>query len=86
MYAYACSGCRWTARFVIEWLHLPGEDRAPGGPFFLISVGESWISCGVLHEPFGPASASGLGMILLGSWLSMSRAPPALESELGSAR
>jgi drug/metabolite transporter (DMT)-like permease len=44
------------------------------------------LGVGVLHEAFGAASAVGLGMILLGSWLSTSRAPPVLESELGSAR
>jgi drug/metabolite transporter (DMT)-like permease len=44
------------------------------------------LGVGVLHEAFGAASAIGLGMILLGSWLSTSRAPPVLGSELGSAR
>jgi drug/metabolite transporter (DMT)-like permease len=44
------------------------------------------LGVGILHEAFGVASAIGLGMILLGSWLSTSRAPPVLESELGSAR
>jgi drug/metabolite transporter (DMT)-like permease len=39
---------------------------------------------GVLHESFGVASVVGLSMILLGSWMSTSRAPAAAESELGA--
>jgi drug/metabolite transporter (DMT)-like permease len=44
------------------------------------------LGVGILHEPFGLAGGLGLGLILLGSWLSTSRAPGVLESELGSAR
>ncbi|HWM67309.1 MAG TPA: DMT family transporter [Steroidobacteraceae bacterium] len=44
------------------------------------------LGVGVLHEPFGLAGGLGLALILLGSWLSTSRAPAILESELGPAR
>ncbi|MEA3182957.1 MAG: hypothetical protein QOI59_6480 [Gammaproteobacteria bacterium] len=44
------------------------------------------LGVGVLHEPFGLAGGLGLALILLGSWLSTSRAPAVLESELGPAR
>ena len=44
------------------------------------------LGVGILHEPFGVAGAVGLSLILLGSWLSTSRAPAVMESELGSAR
>lgn len=43
------------------------------------------LGVGVLHESFGLASAAGLALILLGSWMSTSRAPAALKSELGAA-
>lgn len=43
------------------------------------------LGVGVLHEVFGPASAVGLGMILLGSWLSTSHVPVSAGSELGPA-
>jgi drug/metabolite transporter (DMT)-like permease len=44
------------------------------------------LGVGVLHEVFGPASALGLGMILLGSWLATSRERESSRSELGPAR
>jgi drug/metabolite transporter (DMT)-like permease len=43
------------------------------------------LGVGILHEPFGLAAAVGLALILLGSWMSTSRAPAVLESELGAA-
>jgi drug/metabolite transporter (DMT)-like permease len=43
------------------------------------------LGVGVLHEPFGLAGGLGLSLILLGSWLSTSRAPAAPESEFGPA-
>ena len=44
------------------------------------------LGVGVLHEAFGVASAVGLALILLGSWMSTSRAPAPMQSELGTAR
>jgi drug/metabolite transporter (DMT)-like permease len=44
------------------------------------------LGVGILHEPFGLAGGLGLTLILLGSWLSTSRAPAVVESELGPAR
>jgi drug/metabolite transporter (DMT)-like permease len=38
----------------------------------------------VLHESFGPGSAAGLALILLGSWMSTTRTGARLKSELGA--
>jgi drug/metabolite transporter (DMT)-like permease len=44
------------------------------------------LGVGVLHETFGLSSALGLGLILLGSWMSTSRPAVAPQSQLGTAR
>jgi drug/metabolite transporter (DMT)-like permease len=84
----AVLGVACTAAAMLLYFYLvtrAGASRAAVITYINPAVA-TLLGVGVLHEAFGVASAVGLALILLGSWLSTSHAGAvAPESELGAA-
>jgi drug/metabolite transporter (DMT)-like permease len=82
----AVLGTMCTATAMILYFYLiarAGASRAAVITYINPAVA-ALLGVGVLHESFGVASAAGLALILLGSWLSTSHAPAAFKSEFGA--